>query len=648
MKKLISIILATLMAMATLVGCSQNNQVEENQEQTDSSWDREVDFLVVGYGLAGEAAALEASDIDPNAKILVVEKMSETLAGGNSIASGQTFVVPAKDDVETFKTYLKAMNEPNPIPEEYVDWLANEFADQTKWISGSMEAAGYEVGYVGGGPARWGSLVVEFGDLPGANFKGASCHIREIGTPSFMPGGLWHGFNAAVKQRENIEVSYETTALDLIQDPETKRVEGIIAKDSSGKEIRIKANKGVLLACGGFENNLEMQKNLHGIDEAYTSGTPGNTGDGIAMLMRAGAKMWHMKNQTQSGGFWLGLKVPDFESTFILNMTFKTGEYLQVDNESKRFYDESRDYHRQHMKAKEHGKYLDLPHDEALPVHFIFDENFRQNNLVVSPWLSWPITTEGYKWSEDNSAEIEKGWIIKADTIEELAEKTNRDPEALKKAIDEFNAMVDKGEDTEFGRDINKMAKIQTAPYYAVEIVPTLVATTGGAVRNTNSQVLDWNENIIPNLYEAGELGSYVSNLYQNGVFLSEAIASGRAAAQHALGGKSTVTSDFEVLDAVQNDENSIFSDEKSGTYKIECESMHGKFIIEAKISEGKIALIEVVEGRDQMFMEDDQLRELIDNIVAEQSADIDVISGATTDSQSILDGLKTTFSKED
>lgn len=614
--------------------------LQKPEESSQGEWERSVDFLVVGYGLAGEAAALEASDIDPEAKILVLEKMSENMAGGNSIASGQTFLVPAAEDLETFKTYVRAMNEPNPIPDEYVDWMAERFADQVQWVAGSMEPAGFEVGYVGGGPARWGSLVVEFGDLPGANFKGASCHIREKGG-SFMAGGLWHGFNAAVKLRDNIEVAYRMTAVDLIQDPDTKKVEGVKAIDENGKEVRIKAEKGVLLACGGFENNPEMQKNLHGVDKAFTSGTPGNTGDGIAMLMRAGAKMWHVKNQTQSGGYWLGIKVPDFESTFILNMTFKNGSYLQLDAANNRFYNESKTYHRQHMKDKMHGKYLDLPHADALPIHFIFDEEFRQNNIVVSPWLSWPITTEGYVWSADNAAEIEKGWILKADTIEELAQKMNRDPEAVKAEVDKYNSLVDKGEDTDFGRDISSMARIEKGPFYAVEIVPTLVATTGGAERNTNSQVLDWDNNVIPNLYEAGELGSYVSNLYQNGVFLSEAIASGRAAAQHALGGKSTVTSDYKIEEQVTENKAGIFSGIKDATYTLDCESSNGKFQIEAKFSQGKLALVNVVDTNEVLYAEPQQLTELISRVVAAQNTEVDMVSGATIDSQAILDALK-------
>ena len=111
--------------------------------------------------------------------------MPEQLAGGNSIASGQTFIVPSADGVEGFKEYIRNCNEPNPIPEEYVDFLATEFADQIKWVQGTVNAAGYEVGYVGGGPLRWGSLVVEFAEFPGAGFEGTSAHIRKAGSGTF-------------------------------------------------------------------------------------------------------------------------------------------------------------------------------------------------------------------------------------------------------------------------------------------------------------------------------------------------------------------------------------------------------------------------------------------------------------------------------
>ena len=128
--------------------------------QNIEKWDEEVDFLVVGYGLAGAAAAVEAHDIDPNAKILVLEKMPETLAGGNSIASGQTFLVPAESAVETVKTYLYNCNLPNPIPDEYLTWLCNGFATQLPWIEYVADGVNYEAGYVGGGELKWAAWLL--------------------------------------------------------------------------------------------------------------------------------------------------------------------------------------------------------------------------------------------------------------------------------------------------------------------------------------------------------------------------------------------------------------------------------------------------------------------------------------------------------
>ncbi len=610
----------------------------ENQKP-EPSYDKEVDFLIVGYGLAGEAAALEANDIDPNAKICVLEKMSEANAGGNSIASGQTLIVPAPDDLDTFRRYLVACSSPNPIKDEYMDFLVNEFAGQAGWIQATVAAVDYELGYVGGGPLSWGSLVTEFPDLDGASFKGCSGHVRKAGT-TFEYGGVWRGFDLAVRARENVELCFNTSFKSLILD-ETGAVTGAVAADEGGKEIRIKAAKGVLLACGGFENNLEMQRDFHGMDMVYTGGTPGNTGDAIQVLMACGAKMWHMNNQTQSGGFWLGIKVPDYEAVFMRNFSMAGTSWLEVAADGQRFYNESGAYHRQHMKYKEYGHYVDLPHDRALPVHMIFDEKTRTAGAIVTKWLSWPITTEGYVWSDDNSAEIEKGWIIKADTIEELAEKLGRDPEVLKATVDRYNQMASSGNDSDFQRNPETMSPIDTAPFYAVGITPALVATTGGAERNTKAQVLKWDGTPIPNLYEAGELGSYVSNLYQNGVFLAEAIATGRAAADTAFNGRSQVTAEL----LMQKEEYDI-EGKPDGSYEQLIKGNHGEYTLKVDVAGGQITNMEIVSGRDNMFMEDSQLETFFHEVMDNQTVEVDAISGATLDSNNLIDALKSMFKK--
>ena len=106
------------------------------------------------------------------------------------------------------------------------------------------------------------------------------------------------------------------------------------------------------------------------------------------MLMEAGAKIWHMKNQTQSGGFWLGIKVPEYESTFMRNFDMPGNSWIEIASDNTRFYNESYGYHRQHMKYMEYGRYVDLPHERALPVHLIFDESTREAGSIASQWLS--------------------------------------------------------------------------------------------------------------------------------------------------------------------------------------------------------------------------------------------------------------------
>ena len=639
MKKNLALLLALVFVLSvsfsTMAGAADNSDA--------IAWDETVDFLVVGYGFAGQAAALEGSAIDPDAKILVLEKMNEKLAGGNSIASGQTFIVPSEKDIDRFANYLKEMGYPNQLSDEYYQTLAAGFAALPQWMDQMVTPVGYEVGYVGGGPGRWGSYVVEFPEFEYGLFEGASLHVRTAGGPTFELGGIWHGLNKAVKTRENVEVRYGTFATELIQD-DTGRVLGAVASDWNGNEIKIKSEKGVVLACGGFENNLQMQKDFHGLEDATTAGTPGNTGDGMEMLLKAGAKLWHVKNATQSGGFNIGFRVPEYEAGFILNMSIREGGYMHIAADSKRFINEAYPYYRQHLKHVVSGRYEDIPYERSQPVHMIFDDSICQNYPLSSTWVGWNVTTEGYVWDTNNAKELEKGWIMKADTLEELATMMDRDPATVVAEVERYNSMIDKGVDEDFGRDIATMTKIEKGPFYAIKLTPALVATTGGGMRNAKGEVLDWDNNVIPGLYEAGELGSTFSNLYQNGGFISEAFFSGRAAAQTAFGGAAEITSTYTILDPAEIVTDSIFKDEIDGEYIIDLEGQHGAFSILVKISVGKVASIQIEDGADNMYLKPEQVQEIANNVMAKQTTEVDAISGATEESQLILDGIKTQF----
>ncbi|MFR6027663.1 MAG: hypothetical protein ACLUMK_14380 [Christensenellales bacterium] len=94
-------------------------------------WDEEHDIVIAGYGMAGTAAYIEAVEIDPNVDVVIYDKSDEENAGGQAIASGQCVIFVQKDDIETFRTYMRNLNKPQVIPEEDFNWLTNEFA--TTW-----------------------------------------------------------------------------------------------------------------------------------------------------------------------------------------------------------------------------------------------------------------------------------------------------------------------------------------------------------------------------------------------------------------------------------------------------------------------------------------------------------------------------------
>ena len=642
-KRILAVLLCGIMMTAMFAGCAMAETAAKEwvrQDQNIEHWDEEVDFVIAGFGLAGAAASIEAYEVAPDAKVVVFEKAPYEERGGNSIASGQSILFPDPRDVDTFRTYFKALNYPQELPEDVVNWFTQEMADQREWIAAVAESAGYEVGFTGGGPLKFGEMVIEYMDFPASNFRGATGHMRaKDGGRAFENGGVWNGFSKAAEVR-NIDVRYATPVIALVQEPISRKITGVIVRTPEGKELAVKSEKGVLLACGGYENNMELLNNFNGGDHIMSVGTPYNTGDGIYMLGAVGAQFWHMDNHTMSAGYERGIKVPDYDTCFTRQTHLKAGNWLEVAADSTRFYDEAYQYGFQHWKYKSHGQYVDIPTYRSMPVSFIFDETMRkEGGPLVNGWLGWPVIGENpYVWSSDNSVEVEKGWIIKGDTIEELATKMGRDPEALKATIERFNEMVDKGVDEDFGRDISTMAKIETPPFYGVNINPTLPATTGGAKRDIKCRVLDWADQPIPNLYEAGELGSFVCNLYQNGTFLSEAIMTGRTAVNTAFGKRSDLKpkEEAEFLPP--------WDGAADGDYSAMVKGMEEEYEIIYTIKDGKLVDIRTGKNRENMFMTDEQFEQFTKQIVEQQDIGADAITGATIDSQAISSGMLLAF----
>ncbi len=244
----------------------------------------------------------------------------------------------------------------------------------------------------------------------------------------------------------------------------------------------------------------------------YTTNQGGeyNTGDGIDMAIEVGAQLWHMNNVA---GFLWAYEAPG-TTRKAGSITAKLGIIVGMDG--TRFISETET--NRHGKINIGGRWMTMPASEK---NFVVVDN----SVVFTTKLS-------SIFSEGNVEEIEKGWILKGDTIEELAEKMGCDAETLKATITKWNGFVDAGEDPQFERDMTDANKIETAPFYAVQIKPTQYNTQGGARRNEKAEVLDVSNNPIPNLYSAGEFGSMYADKYNGGSNLMECVAYGQIAAE--------------------------------------------------------------------------------------------------------------------
>jgi succinate dehydrogenase/fumarate reductase flavoprotein subunit len=487
---------------------------------TVPGWDRETDVLVVGFGAAGANAAIAAHDA--GARVLIIEKMG--VPGGNSGVCAGAMLIP--ESIEDAIRYYRALSF-GTVDEKMI----RAFAEAIVGIPRLLTELGAEFTVRRKDPPYFPSLL--------------NAKVRRI---QFSPTGVegFHFLENLVRAR-GIEVRFHTRATALIQDPLTREVIGIKAEGKE-KKITLKARRGVVLACGGYEYSQEILAdfNFPGLtDFIFPWGTPGNTGDGIRMASEAGAALWHMASVEWGG---LCARIPSKELGmaigFGLGRAMPEGGFLFVNQYGKRFMQENKNL----IHRKDPLEVLSFDHERAayrnLPAYMVFDEAYRRKGPIASRlehfqelWggpVGYPVVHGIYDWSTDNRAEMQKGWVLQADTLDDLAMKIGVDAMGLGQTIRNFNRACGEGTDSEFGRARESLAPLAVPPFYAVELALTLVNTQGGPKHNEDGQVLDFRNEPIPRLYAAGELGSFFGFLYQGGSNYPEAWAFGQIAGKKA------------------------------------------------------------------------------------------------------------------
>ena len=232
---------------------------EENIE-----WDYVTDVLVLGYGGAGACAAIAAKD--RGAEVIILEKAP--FGGGNTACSVGNMLLP--NNVAEAMAYYKALSFDTVSDQDLIRTMAEAMVALPERLK------------------EWGI------DLK----------IRQKNTPTFptLPGarcidhwsaGLGESlFNSLsdLVSATSYKILFESPAKKILKDPKTGNIRGVLA-EQAGKRIFLKAQKGVVLTTGGYENNFEMQGHFHfpGL-KLYPFGTPYNTGDGVKMASELGAR----------------------------------------------------------------------------------------------------------------------------------------------------------------------------------------------------------------------------------------------------------------------------------------------------------------------------------------------------------------------
>lgn len=504
-------------------------------QQPDSDrWD----VIVLGMGAAGLSAAITAHDA--GARVAIIEKMPPEKAGGNSRVSGQVWFNPG--DAERAAVYLRALSGEYELPEPLVIAWARESVRNSEWISAR---AGEVRGKVprddgdpyAGDPAEivrrsHGEELRNIGwrDVPDEEFPeldGVDC-----GTDYHYFGGsqgwsrLWLTLRTALEYR-SIPVFFGTRAQSLILGAEGE-VMGVSAVDAAGVTREFHADKAVVVATGGFANSQDLAKKFLRLPFVTPWGSPANTGDGIKMAQKAGADLAHPYNYMSMPG----LRMPPYE-----NGEFgqpQDHRYILVGKDGKRFVDELQET--RHGKIIMHGEFEVYP---GFPMWTIFDEQGRLAGPLVPPRENfaggWMKQIERYVWSDDNQAEIDRGWIVKAGSLKELAGKLGIDAAGLVAQVALINEAADTGRDQAHGRAPETLRRIDTPPYYGYRWAQLLISTLGGISKDEHARALDPYGVPIPRLYTAGDTASTYSWCLSGGLGLGDALVFGRIAARHAV-----------------------------------------------------------------------------------------------------------------
>ncbi|MDP5310572.1 FAD-binding protein [Streptomyces poriferorum] len=543
------------------------------------AWDEEFDFVVVGSGGGGMAAALTAAD--SGLSTVVVEKGA--MYGGTTGISGGGIWIPNNptlkarghdDSRESVRRYLDLLTE-NRVPgarlDAYVDQgpAAMELLEKSRWMRFFWVKgyADYHPEYDGGRPLGRSVEALPFDTRKLGedekhqrrnSLKGplglwiTAKDYRNLAMVKRTWRGRWASVIAAWRVSSNmvrrrhmatggralvarmrmalkeagVPVWLRSPMTELVTDAQGTVTGVVVTRD--GKPVRVGARHGVLLATGGFDHNREMREKYlpEGGRDNHSAGAVENVGDGILAGRALGAALDFMDD-----AWWMPSVHHPSGATIPLVSERCIPPSVIVSSDGRRFTNES-------------SPYVNFVHDQLEGGHttawFVMDAKARARYpfAQILPGMPFP------------KAFYENGTVHRADTVAGLARSIDVPADALTETVERFNGFARTGKDTDFGRGDSaydryygdptmknpNLDELDKAPYYAIRIEVGDLGTKGGLVCDENSRVLREDGSAVAGLYATGNTSAAVmGNEYAGpGATIGPAIVFGYLAARHA------------------------------------------------------------------------------------------------------------------
>ena len=327
-------------------------------------------------------------------------------------------------------------------------------------------------------------------------------------------------------QELGYDVDFKTSLAKLEKNSEG-RITGIIAQSTEDDHfIRYNANKGVLLACGGFPGNPYMMEQLDPLGTSVTTAcsySPADKGYGIRAAVWAGA---NLDKEAAPMLFDRGVVAPGVDGGYVDSDTAFGGKafpgkirqynpgtqpFLKVNRNGERFANESCPYNdivyaAAHQPGRVYAQICDAN---------ILEDAKRFHTIGCSA----QTRNGGEKYIQGKMDEaIEAGALFKCDTLDELADKmgfTGAAKDTFLATVERYNELYDKQNDEDFGKPAYRLSAIRTAPFYGCWLGASLLTTEQGIAINEKGQALDNNNQPMEGLYITGDMsGSFFANNY--------------------------------------------------------------------------------------------------------------------------------------